>query len=114
MKRLTVLVPLVLLLVSGEMHAQVKCTIPCWEQSFLYQFCPLSTTTVVLGCSNDPNDDLSLGGTNLTLSAFKTALRAKIKRIVNPLGQVMLLENWNSKKLFFGNSEGSDHNLFQG
>jgi hypothetical protein len=31
-----------------------------------------------------PHDDLSLGGTNLTLSAFKAALRAKISALVTP------------------------------
>jgi hypothetical protein len=57
MKRLIILVPLALLLISKEALAQVKCTIPCWEQSFLYQFCPHASPIIVLGCSTDPNDD---------------------------------------------------------
>jgi hypothetical protein len=59
MKRLIVLIPLALLLISKGTFAQGsgKCTTPCWEQSFLYQFCPPATTTIVLGCSATPNDD---------------------------------------------------------
>jgi hypothetical protein len=37
---------------------------------------------VVSGIVQYPHDDLGLGGTNLTLSAFKTALRAKIKKLI--------------------------------
>jgi hypothetical protein len=39
---------------------------------------------VVGGIVQYPHDDLSLGGTNLTLSAFKAALRAKISALITP------------------------------
>ncbi len=37
--------------------AQVTCTIPCWQQSFPYNFCDPSTGLQFIQCSTFPNDD---------------------------------------------------------
>ncbi len=57
MKRIIALVPLVLLLISNETSAQVRCTTPCWEQSFPYLFCDPRSGIQSVGCSTNPNDD---------------------------------------------------------
>ena len=54
MKRLTIIVPLLLVLFANRASSQATCTLDCCNECFPYWFCTSDSTPQLLMCSNSP------------------------------------------------------------